>query len=331
MKAIYLTNRADVIEHVYGPEQQARLASSLGETPPIVLPQMLASGAYAGVEMAFSTWGMPALDAEAIETGLPGLRTLYYAAGSVQGFARPFLTRGVRVFSGWHANAVPVAQFSFAQILLAAKGTLPVQAAMRREGRAKARALFETYPGNYGIRVGLLGCGAIGSLVAEMLKGSGDEVLAFDPFLSEARARQLGVRLTSLEEIFETCLVISNHLANLPATQGILTRAHLLSMLPQATFINTGRGAQLDERDLYDALTLEPGRTAVLDVLTDEAQSDRNPLAGLPNCFLTPHIAGACGQERWRMADYMIDAYLQGTRGEPSLYEVTLPMLETMA
>lgn len=331
MRAIYLTNRVHTIEKVFGPDQQARLAAMFGEAPPVVTPDMLPAGDYGAVEAVFSTWGMPALAEAEIAAWLPGLRGVYYAAGSVQGFARPFLRRGVRVFSGWQANAIPVAQFALAHILLAAKGGLPVQALLRREGRAAARALFEAYPGNYGTRIGLLGCGAIGGLVAEMLKGSGNAVLAFDPYLPQAGAEALGVQPASLDEVFSTCLVISNHLANLPATQGIITRSHLLSMHPYATFINTGRGAQLDERDLYDALSLTPTRTAVLDVLTDEAGSDANPLHALPNCFLTPHIAGASGQECRRMADYILDACAQAAQGVASPYEVTEAMLATMA
>ena len=74
-----------------------------------------------------------------------------------------------------------------------------------------------------------------------------------------------------------------------------------------------------------------PGATALLDVLQDEAHSDRNPLNALPNCFLTPHIAGSMGNEVRRMAEYMIDECARFLAGEKPVHEVTLPMLETMA
>ena len=75
----------------------------------------------------------------------------------------------------------------------------------------------------------------------------------------------------------------------------------------------------------------EATRTALLDVMTDEANSDHNPLNALGNCFITPHIAGSAGQEVWRMAQYMLDEFERFQRGEACRYEVTPAMLATMA
>lgn len=330
MRAVYIGENGETLERVYGERQRGRIAQIVGGTPQTLIGREAIAEHGAGAEVAFATWGVPLLTEAEIHAWLPDLKALFYAAGSVQRFARPFFSGGVRVYSAWQANAVPVAEVTYAQILLATKGYFQVQQAMRH-GRQGARALFETYPGNYGVKVGLLGCGAIGRIVAQMLQGTALEVLVFDPFLPQDRAEALGVRLASLEEIFSTSLVISNHLANLPATVGILRREHFLAMLPNATFINTGRGAQLVEADLYDALSAVPTRTALLDVLIDEPNADDNPLSKLPNCFITPHIAGSSGLERQRMADYMADALTAYLHGEPCCYEVTEGMLETMA
>ena len=248
----------------------------------------------------------------------------------MQSFARPFLESGVRVFSAWQANAVPVVQYTFAQIVLALTGYFAVQP-LTRTDRAAAGKLFASYPGIFDVKVGLLGCGAIGSRLAEMLKQLDVEVLAYDPFLSEERARELNVRKADMAEIFAECEVVSNHLANLPETQGIIGREHLLSMKPYSTFINTGRGPQLDEKDLFDMLTLDPTRTALLDVMTEEHLSDTNPLNTLPNCLITPHIAGSSGLEVRRMADYMIEAFDCFVSESVCSYEVNLEMLRTMA
>jgi len=104
-----------------------------------------------------------------------------------------------------------------------------------------------------------------------------------------------------------------------------------MAMKLYASFINTGRGPQLNEQDLYDALTAEPTRTALLDGLTNEADTDNNPLKPLPNCFITPHIAGAVTMERQRLSEYMIDEYERFAKNEETLYEITPAMLETMA
>lgn len=328
MKAAYLCSNPETITRVYAERQHAALQSRVGLVDGVCTD--VRDGRLRDVEAVFSTWGMPSCTEEEIREYLPGLRAVFYAAGSVQGFARPFLNAGVRVFSAWQANAVPVAQYTFAQILLALKGYFAVQDATRRS-RGEAQKLFENYPGVYGVRVGLLGCGAIGGRVAELLRSTDVEVLVYDPFLPDDRAAALNVRRTTLDEIFATCDVISNHLANLPETVGIIRRHHFLSMRSYATFINTGRGPQLSETDLLDALVADPTRFALIDVMTDEAHSDGNPLNQLPNCKITPHIAGSSGREVCRMADYMLSALSAYVSAIPSPHEVTLPMLSTLA
>lgn len=327
MKAIYLSADTRNLERVYGPKQRERISALLGQTPEecSAFPKKTDD-----IEAIFSTWGMPAPTAEEVRERLPRLKAVFYAAGSVQYFARPFLENGVRVYSAWRANATPVAQFAYAQILLAAKGYFQVQA-LTRSSREKAKALFSKYPGVYEIRVGILGCGAVGGALCEMLQQTGLEVLAYDPYLSEERALSLGVRRADIAEIFRECLIVSNHIPNLPSTVGVIKREHILSAPPCSTFINTGRGPQLNEGDLYDALTADPSPTALLDVLTDEGQSDANPLTHLPNCFVTPHIAGSSGLEVRRMAEYMADALETYLKGAPCGCEITQKMLETLA
>ncbi len=332
MKAIFLCSREEIVRRVYAEKQMERLRRlvDLDEHVYTSLSELRSAGVK-DAEILFSTWGMLSPSEQEIRECLPSLKALFYAAGSVQPFARPFLNSGVRVFSGWNANGTSVAQFAFAQILLSAKGFVRVRQAMDEEGRTASRKLFEQYPGAYDIKVGLLGCGAIGSQVAEMLKNTDCETWVFDPFLPEERARELGVKVTDMAEIFKHCQVISNHLANLPATQGIIKREYFMSMRPYSTFINTGRGAQLNEQDLYDALAEDPTRTALLDVMVDELESDEKPLTHLPNCFVTPHMAGASGLEVRRMADRITDALEKYLAGEKSPAEVTMKMLETMA
>ena len=286
---------------------------------------------FADTEYIFSTWGMPSFTEEEIKTYLPALKAVFYGAGSVQGFARPFLNSGVKVFSAWAANAVPVAEYTVAQIILAGKDFFDQSRLLAAEDRAAAVARHRGHFGNYRKRVGLIGCGMIGSLVAEMLKVYDLEVLAFDPFMSPKKAEKLGVTPCSLEELFATCSVVSNHLANNPQTQKMLTYKHFSSMLPYATFLNTGRGAQVVEEDLVRALTERPDLTAVLDVTHPEPSPAGHPFYSLPNCFMTPHIAGSLGGEVVRMAEYMVDEYEALTEGRSVRYEVTLKMLETMA
>ena len=195
----------------------------------------------------------------------------------------------------------------------------------------EAHALTKIYRGNYNENVGLIGCGMIGSLVAEMLKAYNLGVLVYDPFLSDEKVDALGVKKVSLDELFKSCRVVSNHLANNEATKGILQYSHFSSMLPYATFINTGRGAQVVEDDLVRILREREDLTALLDVTYPEPPVKDHPFYTLENCILTPHIAGSAGQEVRRMGAYMareLECYL---KGDKCAYEVSLEMLKTMA
>ena len=212
------------------------------------------AGLFARTRVIFSSWGMPALTEAQIEAHFPNLEAVYYAAGTVQYFARPFLKRGVRVFSAWAANGVPVVEFTVAQIVLAGKGYFQSLRRYRERNRKAAFAYTMSLPCNYNIRVGILGAGVIGREVMARLKAYQYEVLAYDPYVSDEVLSSLGAKRASLEEIFSTCQIISNHVANLPATVGMIDGKLLHSMLPNAAFINTGRGAQVVESELTAAL-----------------------------------------------------------------------------
>ncbi len=321
------------LARVYPPDLVEALRAEAGIDPAPLSEADLRAGAAADADALFSTWGMPSLSEEELAAALPRLRAVFYAAGSVQAFARPLLARGVAVFSAWGENAVPVAEVAVAQILLANKGFFRFRFGPKdpAAGEAERRAAA-SYPGNLGCRVGLLGAGGrIGSLVARALRAHRVEVLGYDPFLPEDRAAELGVRKAGLEEIFATCQTVSNHLANNPATRGLLGYALFSRMLPTATFLNTGRGAQVVEDDLARALREEPGRCAVLDVTFPEPPAADSPLRALPNVLLTPHFAGSSGLEVRRMGEAMLAAFRDWREGRPSPTRVTAGMLETMA
>lgn len=285
-------------------------------------------GGFESVRYIFSTWGMPAFTEQELQTYLPSLEAVFYGAGTVQAFARPFLNRGIRVFSAWAANAVPVAEYTVAQIILANKGFFRT---MRYTDRGKANQQTKVFPGNYGVSVGIIGAGMIGKLVIGMLKAYNLDVLVFDPFLSDEKAEELGVQKVDLEMVFARCQVVSNHLANNAQTKGMLHGALLASMMPYATFINTGRGAQVVETDLIRVLRERPDLTAILDVTDPEPPMAGSPLYELPNCILTPHIAGSLGNEVRRMGKYMEEEFVCFLEKKPCKYEVTPAMLETMA
>lgn len=325
-RAIFLNQDPAMVERVYGDGRRAQAEALLPVRPGVVRREDLAglAGDLAGVEVAFSTWGMPRLEAEDLRH-LPALRAVLYAAGSVKGFAQPLLERGVAVSTAWQANALPVAEATLAHILLALKQTFQQARAVRA-----ARGYGSPRPpctGTYGAVVGLVSLGAIGRRVVELLRPFDVRVIAFDPY---AKATP-GIELVGLDEVFARADVVSLHAPWIPATEGMIRGSHLRLMKPHATFINTARGAIVREAELAEALRDRTDLQAVLDVTWPEPPPADSPLYDLPNVLLTPHIAGSAGNEVLRMADWMIDEAGRLIRGDELRYGVTTAMLEGMA
>jgi len=283
----------------------------------------------------FSAWGMPELSQNDIAKYFGKCEVIFYGAGSVQYFAREYLKSGIRITSAWVANGIPVAEYTVSQILLASKGYFKIA------GKAKkpedwynlSRMANGNYKGNYNTKIGILGAGTIGKRVMSYLQKLGvkTEILVYDPYFSENDAKIMNVKKASLEEIFKTCDVITNHVANLPSTVGMINKNHFDLMQDYSTFINSGRGAQIVESDMINALKNNKTLTALLDVTDPEPPVTDSELYNLENVILTPHIAGVIGNELHRLSDYMYDEYKLYESEKKLNYEVTLEMLEYMA
>lgn len=334
MNSIFLCNSSDSVGRVYANGHREKVA----ELTDLVIGDVISCedfakhrDALAGVEVVFSTWGMPCLTADQLAF-LPRLKAVFYAAGSVRAFAKPLLDRDIVVVSGWQANAVPVAEYTLAQILLANKCFFAnaAQCSTSHEGRLHARKA--RIRGNFGATVALLGAGAIGRKVIELLKPFTLRVVVWDPFLSEDHAARLGVaKVGTLGEAFAAGQVVSNHLANLPETVGMIREEHFRTMRQDATFINTGRGATVDEPGLVRVFAERTDLTALLDVTHPEPPTPDSPLFSLPNIFLTSHIAGSIGDEVVRMADFVIADFVAWRDGRQLKYQVTPELFATMA
>ncbi len=332
MKSVFINDYNKTFD-IYSSDTLERLRKATDIEPVVYSHDDVISSPenFIDIECIFSTWGMSVFTKEEIKKCFPSLKCVFYAAGSVRDFARPFLECGVKVFSAWMANAVPVAEYTVAQIILANKGFFQVSRLYGKGEYFKAREAFEGYKGNYESRIGIIGAGAIGSLVIRMLKEYHLDVFVFDPFLSDSKATELGVKKVSLERLFAECNVVSNHLANNTETIGMLNGNLFDKMLPYSTFLNTGRGAQVVEEELIDTLKKRHDITAVLDVTFPEPVAANSELYQLENCVLTPHIAGSAGNEVHRMAEFITDEFYRYVYGEPCKYEVTIESLKTMA
>jgi len=329
-KALYLLPES-MCDRIYSPGQQSQFAELLD----FVRPRPLEAAPYATddelaeAEIVFGGWGSPAFDA-ALLARMPRLEAVFYGAGSIKHITpEPFWERAITITSSFAANGVPVAEFTEAQIIFALKKVWQ----HARLLRATRRWHNEGIPGAYGARVGLISLGMIGRLVAQRLQSHELEVVAYDPYVDQARADALGlqVRMVSLEELFATSDVVSLHAPNLPATRGMVSRALLESLKPDATFINTARGAIVDEAALCEILAVRPDLLAIIDVTFPEPPAAESPLFSLPNVVLTPHIAGSIGSECHRMGQIALDECQRYLKGEKLQWQISREMAAIMA
>ncbi len=330
MKSVYL-GRKDLLSAVYPAPVQKHLATltesiSLGDSLDNLAPETLEY--LREVEVIFSTWGMPLMSPSFLDC-FPKLRAVFYAAGSVKGFATPeTYDRGIRISSAWGANAIPVAEFTVAAITLSLK-QFWASAASSRLQRTYHRPL--PIPGMFHSTVGLVSLGMIGRLVAERLKQFELRVLAFDPFVKPEAPVELRLELTGLSEIFQHSDVVSIHTPWLKETENLIGGELIASMKHGATFINTSRGAVVHEAELVEVARERPDLTFLLDVTYPEPPPSDSPIYDLPNIILTPHIAGSAGGEVARMGEWMAEEFDRFRQNQPLRHEVTRSMLATMA
>ncbi|MDF7824521.1 NAD(P)-dependent oxidoreductase [Pontiellaceae bacterium B12227] len=307
------------VNAVYTADQRNQLAERTDFYPEIITSDNLDEhlGKLQDLQVIFSTWGMLPLTGEQVRQ-FPQLSVLFYAAGATRPFRAPFEENGVIVCSASSANAVPVAEFALAQILLAGAGyfqNVPTGAEVWNEQRTRC---FEKF-GNYRQRVSILGNGRISALLQKWLKQHCLEVVVI-PSRAERRA-------VSLAEGFSSSAVVVNLFPDRDDNVGVLNAPLFEQMPPNAVFMNVGRGRQVDEAGLIRVMKNRPDLTALLDVQIEEPPPDGSELYSLPNIRLSAHIAGSKGRELARMADYMIEEFSRFEKGEPLRYQVEADQL----
>ncbi len=316
-KAAFLCANPGMIDRVYGNGRRERVGELADVLPEIVTPERFNRIDLRNVEYLFSTWGMMHFSEDQLNR-MPNLKTVFYAAGATDSFSRPLMKRGIHVISAWKANALPVAEFTAAQVILGLKGYFRLARRMRGPGLATQA---DVGCGSYGKTVTLLGAGAISSHTAGLLKAYDLKVVTV-PSRPERRT-------VSLEEAFASSQVVSNHLPDRDDNVGVLNGKLFESMPENAVFINTGRGRQVNEEEMIAVLEKRPDITALLDVTFPEPPLQGSKLYTLENVFLSPHIAGSLNDELFRMSDYVIADFKRTLAGEPFEYEVNESILLT--
>lgn len=269
----------------------------------------------ADVEILLTSWGVPRLDAAALER-MPKLRAVFHCAGTVRSFVTEELwERGILVTNGADANAIPVAEFTFATIVLAGKKAhvLANDARTFREDWSYTTSRGEL--GNIGRVIGVIGFSRIGRRVIQLVQQLQDVTcLVADPHADPAAVAAAGGSLVTLPDLLATSDIVSVHAPALPETRHMISGPELRVMKDHATLINTARGSLVDTTALESECAT--GRIhAILDVTEPEPLPANSVLYDLPNVILTPHIAGSLGTETRRMSDAALndlERYLTG-------------------
>ncbi len=315
---------------VLPPEPRARLAALTDLHPDPLTGPLDAPAArtvLARTDLLVTGWGCPTLTADVLAHA-PRLRAVLHAAGSVKALVSDALwARGIVVSSAADANAGPVADFTLAAIVLAAKQALPTAA-----GYPAGWPAFGERRGADARTIGIIGASRIGRLVLARLRasGRGHRLLLHDPYVREDEAARLGAEPAALDDLCRAADIVTVHAPELPETYRMLN-ARRLALIPDGgAVVNTARGSLVDT----DALTREcaTGRlSAFLDVTDPEPLPAGHPLLALPNVLVTPHIAGAQGSEARRLGAYAVDEAARYLRGEPLLGRRTAADLPRLA
>ena len=199
---------------------------------------------------------------------------------------------GVMVVNAPTSNITSAAELAIGLLLATARNIAPANQALK--GGQWKRSQYGGVE-LLGKTTGIVGLGRIGALVAERLAGFGMRLLAYDPYLSAARAGQLGVQLVSLEELLAESDFITVHLPKTPETMGLIGEEALKLVKPSVRIINAARGGIVDEQALANALKEGRVAGAGIDVWSKEPCTD-SPLFGFESVVVTPHL-GASTEE----------------------------------
>lgn len=321
--------------HIYHPQVRSEIEQMANIVGPrydkVTIREHL--DALADVDVIFTGWAGPVLDKELLDAA-PRLKAVFYGAGSVKHIVTDaFWERNILLTSSYGANAASVAEFTLGEILFSLKKGWHFAREVR-EGRTypDGSAIFQELSGTYGSTVGIVSLGAIGRHVCELLRPFDIRVIAYDPYVPAETMAALGVEPCSLEDVFRRSDAVTLHTPWLEETEGMIRGEHFLSMKPHASFINTSRGAVVNEPEMIEALARRPDLQAVLDVTHPEPPEPDSPLYTLPNVVLTPHIAGAVAKgEGARMGMYVARELRRFIDGEPPVWGITRERLATMA
>ena len=240
--------------------------------------------------------------------------------------------RGIIVMNTPFGNSITTAEHAIS-LMLALARQIPEADASTRAGKWEKNKFMGVEI--FGKTLGVIGCGNIGSIVADRALGLRMKVVAFDPFLSKERADDLGVEKVEVDELFRRADFITLHTPLTDKTRNIVSAQALKMMKKGVRIINCARGGLVDEAALYNALKSGQVAGAAFDVFVTEPATE-NPLFNLPNVVCTPHLGASTSEAQEnvalqiaeQMSDYLLRGAITNAINFPSISAEEAPRLK---
>jgi D-3-phosphoglycerate dehydrogenase len=240
--------------------------------------------------------------------------------------------KGIVVMNTPGGNTITTAEHSVAMLFSVAR-LIPQATASMKAGKWEKKKFMGVELFNK--TLGILGLGNIGSQVAKRAQGLEMNVIAYDPFLSEEKAKTLGIRKVSLDDLFTLSDFITVHTPLTPETKGVVNAETIAKMKDGVRIINCARGGIINEQDLYEALKIGKVAGAALDVFEKEPPTD-NPLLTLDSVICTPHLGASTEEAQENVAlavaeqivDYLVNGTIRNAVNFPSIPADQVPRLQ---
>ena len=240
--------------------------------------------------------------------------------------------RGIIVMNTPFGNSITTAEHAIS-LMLALARQIPEADASTRAGKWEKNKFMGVEI--FGKTLGVIGCGNIGSIVADRATGLRMKVVAFDPFLSQERADDLGVEKVEIDQLFRRADFITLHTPLTDKTRNIINAAAIKNMKKGVRIVNCARGGLVDEAALYEALKSGQVAGAAFDVFVTEPATE-NPLFHLPNVVCTPHLGAATSEAQEnvalqiaeQMSDYLLRGAITNAINFPSISAEEAPKLK---
>ena len=240
--------------------------------------------------------------------------------------------RGIIVMNTPFGNSITTAEHAIS-LMLALARQIPEADASTRAGKWEKNKFMGVEM--FGKTLGVIGCGNIGSIVADRALGLKMKVIAYDPFLSPDRATDLGVEKVEIDELLKRADFITLHTPLTDKTRNIINADTIKTMKKGVRIVNCARGGLVDEGALYEALKNGRVAGAAFDVFVTEPATE-NPLFNLPNVVCTPHLGASTNEAQEnvalqiaeQMSEYLLRGAISNAINFPSISAEEAPRLK---